>query len=89
MKNTHAEIARRAGVTRTHVTQIINGQRGAKERTAKRLAAASGWSWLFWAHPNDFDRDGNPLPTEPALQEPLSQEPLLTELLPKESPCLP
>ena len=60
MNMTHTEIARRAGVARTHVTQIINGRRAAKERTAKKLAAASGWSWLFWAHPHDFNRDGTP-----------------------------
>lgn len=64
MKMTHTEIATRAGVTRTHVTQIIGGKRAAKEKTARKLEAASGWSWLFWMHPKHFDRNGNPLPQD-------------------------
>ncbi len=64
MKNTHAVIAARAGVSWSYVTQILLGKRNALEKTARKLEAASGWSWLFWAHPNHFDRRGNKLRKE-------------------------
>lgn len=63
---THEEISQRSGVSRTYITMLILGQRRATEKTAKKLEAASGWSWLFWAHPTEFDRSGNPLPAPEA-----------------------